>query len=82
MRRIVPVLSTFAVLGLYFLAQPAPGAAQVKTPDAVIASARAALGGEAKIASVKTFIATGRTRQVRGENLVPIEFEIQVELPD
>jgi hypothetical protein len=26
-----------------------------------------------KIAAVKTFIATGRTRQVRGENLVPIE---------
>ena len=82
MRRIVPVLSTFAVLCLYFIAQPAPGAAQAKTADAVIASARAALGGEAKISAVKTFIATGRTRQVRGENLVPIEFEIQVELPD
>src|SRR4029453_11875504 len=24
----------------------------------------------------------GRTRQVRGDNLVPIEFEIQAELPD
>jgi hypothetical protein len=47
-----------------------------------MAAARAALGGEAKIAGVKTFIATGRTRQVRGENLVPIEFEIQAELPD
>ena len=31
---------------------------------------------------MKTFIATGRTRQVRGDNLVPIEFEIQAELPD
>jgi hypothetical protein len=47
-----------------------------------MAAARAALGGDAKIAGVKTFIATGRTRQVRGENLVPIEFEIQAELPD
>ena len=47
-----------------------------------MAAARTALGGEAKIAGVKTFIATGRTRQVRGENLVPIEFEIQAELPD
>jgi len=47
-----------------------------------MAGARAALGGEAKIAAVKTFIVTGRTRQVRGENLVPIEFEIQAELPD
>jgi hypothetical protein len=47
-----------------------------------LVAARAALGGEAKIAGVKTFIASGRTRQVRGENLVPIEFEIQAELPD
>jgi hypothetical protein len=50
--------------------------------NAVLAAARTALGGDAKIASVKTFIANGRTRQVRGENLVPIEFEIQSELPD
>jgi len=58
------------------------GAAQAPTADSVLANARKALGGEAKIASVKTFIANGRTRQVRGENLVPIEFEIQAELPD
>jgi hypothetical protein len=56
--------------------------AQAPTADSVLANARKALGGEAKIAAVKTFIATGRTRQVRGENLVPIEFEIQAELPD
>jgi hypothetical protein len=31
---------------------------------------------------VKTVLATGRTRQVRGENLVPIEFEIAMELPE
>lgn len=48
----------------------------------VLAAARAALGGEARIAGVKTFTATGRTRQVRGDNLIPIEFEIQAELPD
>ena len=60
----------------------APGFAQTGNADAVMAAARAALGGDAKIAAVKTFIATGRTRQVRGENLVPIEFEIQAELPD
>ena len=59
-----------------------PGLAQARTADSVMAAARAALGGDAKIAAVKTFIATGRTRQVRGENLVPIEFEIQAELPD
>jgi hypothetical protein len=48
----------------------------------VLAASRAALGGDARIAGVKTFIAAGRTRQIRGENLIPIEFEIQVELPD
>jgi hypothetical protein len=60
----------------------ARGVAQTGNADAIMAAARAALGGETKIAAVKTFIATGRTRQVRGENLVPIEFEIQAELPD
>ena len=60
---------------------PRDGFAQTGNADAVMAAARAALGGDAKIAAVKTFIATGRTRQVRGENLVPIEFEIQAELP-
>jgi hypothetical protein len=49
---------------------------------AVLAAARQALGGDKKLAAVKTIVATGRTRQVRGENLVPIEFEIDIELPD
>jgi hypothetical protein len=40
------------------------------------------MGGEARLAAMNTFIATGRTRQVRGDNLIPIEFEIQAELPD
>ena len=48
----------------------------------VLAAAREALGGEKKLSGVKTFTATGRTRQVRGNNLVPIEFEITCELPD
>ena len=48
----------------------------------VLADARAALGGDAKLAAVKTFTTTGRTRRVQGDNLVPIEFEILVELPD
>jgi hypothetical protein len=56
--------------------------AQSDRAAAVLASARAALGGEARIAGVKTLIANGRTRQIRGNNLVPIEFEIQFELPD
>ena len=73
MRRLMPVIAGLAVAAPIFAQQNA---------DAVMAAARGALGGDAKIAAVKTFIATGRTRQVRGENLVPIEFEIQAELPD
>ena len=49
---------------------------------AVMAAAHEALGSETKINSVKTIVATGRTRQVQGDNLVPIEFEINIELPD
>ena len=76
MRRLMPAL---AMLAFGFASETG---AQTANADTVMAAARAALGGEAKIAAVKTFIATGRTRQVRGENLVPIEFEIQAELPD
>ncbi|HEX9368997.1 MAG TPA: hypothetical protein VF921_20375 [Vicinamibacterales bacterium] len=55
---------------------------QTKDPAPVLAAARQALGGEKKLSAIKSFTATGRTRQVRGDNLVPIEFEIFVELPD
>jgi hypothetical protein len=53
-------------------------------PDAarVLSATREALGGEKKLSAVKTFTVTGRTRQLRGNNLVPIEFEITVALPD
>jgi hypothetical protein len=51
-------------------------------PNAVLAAAREAMGGEKRLSAVKTFVATGRTQQVRGDNLVPIEFEISCELPD
>jgi hypothetical protein len=81
MRRLVPVLITVTTVMIGPGTQ-VPGLAQARTAESVMAAARAALGGEAKISGVKTFIATGRTRQVRGENLVPIEFEIQAELPD
>jgi hypothetical protein len=55
-----------------------------QAPDAasVLRAARDALGGDKRLEALRTFIATGRTRQVRGDNLVPIEFEIQVEVPD
>ena len=57
-----------------------------QSPDtdasAIIASTREALGGEQRLAAVKTFVISGRTRQIQGDNLVPIEFEISCELPD
>ena len=58
------------------------GAGEVEVLDREARAPIAALGGEKKLSSVKSFTATGRTRQVRGDNLVPIEFEISVELPD
>ena len=68
------------------LVAPRPATAQApaaaRDPASILAAARQALGGEKKLAAVKSFSATGRTRQVRGDNLVPIEFEIFVELPD
>src|SRR5437870_11746155 len=57
--------------------------ALAQAPDAtqVLSAAREALGGEKNLTAIKTFVATGRTRQLRGNNLVPIEFEINCELP-
>jgi len=69
-----------AFAGMYVGAQ-AP-AAPARDAGPILAAARQALGGDKKLAAVKTFTAAGRTKQVRGENLVPIEFEIFVELPD
>src|SRR5919106_5476134 len=82
MRRLVPALVTLAIGLSLTLTGHTQGLTAPKDAGPVLAAARTALGGEARIAAVKTFIANGRTRQVRGENLVPIEFEIQVELPD
>jgi hypothetical protein len=59
-----------------------PGTGPADAAGKVLAAAREALGGEKKLAAVTSFVVTGRTRQVRGDNLVPIEFEIAVELPD
>ena len=56
--------------------------AQSDRAATVLSATREALGGDQRISAVRTFIATGRTRQLRGDNLVPIEFEIQAELPD
>lgn len=65
-------------------AAPAPPPltpAAIERAKPILESTRQALGGE-KLAAVKTLNATGRTRRVRGNNLVPIEFEMDLELPD
>jgi hypothetical protein len=66
--------------------RPLAQGGQAAVPDeraaTVLADARAALGGETTLAAVRSFTTTGRTQRVQGNNLVPIEFEILVELPD
>jgi hypothetical protein len=67
------------VVSVYSLAVPH---GQTGDPSKILAAAREALGGDKRLSAVKTFVATGRTRKVQGDNLVPIEFEILCELPD
>ena len=62
-------------------AAAAPSAEAVKRAEQILAASREALGGE-KLAALKTLSASGRTKRVRGNNLVPIEFEILIELPN
>ena len=66
---------------------PGPGRGAAPTPESVeranqvLIEARTALGGE-KLTGMKTLVANGRTRRLRGDNLVPIEFELFIELPN
>jgi hypothetical protein len=60
---------------------PPPSPAAIERAAQILAEAQKAMGGD-KLAAVTTVVATGRTRRVRGDNLVPIEFEIAIELPD
>jgi len=82
--RVFAQVLLIGTLGGWVLAHPVTPAAQApsRDPAPILAAAREALGGEKRLNAVKNFVATGRTRQVRGDNLVPIEFEIAVELPD
>lgn len=62
-------------------APPAPSPAAIERASQVLADTRKAMGGD-KLTAVTSVLATGRTQRVRGDNLVPIEFEIAIELPD
>jgi hypothetical protein len=76
----VIALSVFGITTLTIAI--ASGQSPDAAASAIMSSAREALGGEKRLAAVKTFVVSGRTRQVQGDNLVPIEFEISCELPD
>lgn len=77
------LIGILAAVSLPAVSTPSSQApAPARDASAILAQAREALGGEKRLSAVKNFVATGRTRQVRGDNLVPIEFEIAVELPD
>src|SRR5262245_40354898 len=62
------------------LAAAITGLAGAELPEP-LARARDAVGGTARLAAVKAFTVSGRTRQLRGETLVSMEFEIACELP-
>ena len=82
MKQAVILSLTFLASATIAMAQ-APGA-PVTTGEAaaVLTAARDTLGGEKRIAAIKTIVASGATRQLQGDNLVPILFEINIELPD
>ena len=60
---------------------PPPSPQAIERAAQILADARKAMGGE-KLSSIQTLVVTGRTQRVRGNNLVPIEFEMAIELPD
>jgi hypothetical protein len=71
-------LGIVAVLGWEGLAF-----AQARDINKVLADARAALGGEKKLAALKTFDATGQSTRVVGEtSSQPADMEMAFELPD
>ena len=76
------ILCLAAVTGVFAGEQASPSGTSSGEAAAILSAAREALGGDKRISSVKTVVTNGRTRQVQGDNLVPIEFEITIELPD
>ena len=58
-----------------------PTAEAIERATQILAEARKAMGGD-KLASLQSLLVTGRTQRIRGNNQVPIEFEIAIELPD
>lgn len=76
------ILSLTFLAGVVAFAQAPELPATSGEAAVVLTGARDALGGEKRITAIKTLVASGHTRQLQGDNLVPIEFEISIELPD
>ena len=74
------------ILGIIGAVLMCAGAALVagQAPDVnkILAEARNALGGDKKVAAVKTVTATGRSTRVTANGSTPNDFEMAMELPD
>jgi hypothetical protein len=81
MKKTVILSLTFLVGAIVFAQTPEVPATSGEAA-VVLNAARDALGGDKRISSIKTVVASGHTRQLQGDNLVPILFEINIELPD
>ena len=81
MKHCVVLCLTFLAVVVALAQSPEPPATSGEAA-VVLNAAREALGGEKRLSSIKTVVASGHTRQLQGDNLVPILFEINIELPD
>ncbi len=70
-------------LALVMFAIGVPVAGQAQDVNKVLADARAALGGEKKLSSLKTLTATGQSVSVRdNKSSAPTDVEMALEMPD
>src|SRR5437867_12935507 len=72
------------VLAAVSLPRVSTSTAQAPARDAaaVLAEAREALGGGRRLSAGKHCVVPGRTRQIRGDNLVPSALAVAAEGPD
>jgi hypothetical protein len=82
MKKTVILSLTFLASAIIAMAQAPEAPAASGEAAVVLTAARDTLGGEKRIAGIKTIVASGATRQLQGDNLIPILFEINIELPD
>ena len=71
----------FRLFGVALLVEVALSA-QGQDASKILSASREALGGDTKLAAVKTLIATGRSSRVTQNGSVANDFELALELPD